>query len=137
MTDRKWPGVSLGLLLLIGTASAHHSFSMFDSMKETILSGTVTKFEWTNPHTWVEMDVANPDGTVTHYSVEGGSMVALQRQGWRSNTLKAGDKISLVMHPLRDGRPGGSLIGVVTAEGKTLGNPLHPPEKKEDGSPKK
>jgi hypothetical protein len=122
--------IALSLALIGDVAPAHHSFSMFEPVKETILAGTVTRFEWTNPHTWIELDVLNGDGTWTHWSIEGGSLVVLQRQGWRSDTLKPGDKITLVMHPLRDGRCGGSLIGLVTASGKTLGQPLYPPKQK-------
>jgi hypothetical protein len=111
-------------------ACAHHSFSMFDPKKEQILVGTVTAFQWTNPHTWIELDVHDRDGKVTHWSVEGGSVVGLAREGWTRRTLQPGDRISLVMHPLRSGEHGGSLMGVVTARGKVLGAPLHRPANK-------
>jgi len=111
-------------------ALAHHSFSMFDPQKEQILVGTVTTFQWTNPHTWIELDVRDPDGKVTHWSIEGGSVVGLAREGWTHRTLQPGDTISLVMHPLRSGEHGGSLMGVVTAQGRVLGAPLHPSAKR-------
>lgn len=111
-------------------ALAHHSFSMFDPKQEQILVGTVTAFQWTNPHTWIELDVHHPDGRVTHWSIEGGSVVGLAREGWTHRTLQPGDRISLVMHPLRSGEHGGSLMGVVTAQGKVLGAPLRPPAKR-------
>jgi len=112
---------------LSSQALAHHSFSMFDPKQEQILTGTVTAFQWTNPHTWIELDVPNVDGQTTHWSIEGGSVVGLAREGWTRRTLQPGDRISLVMHPLRSGEHGGSLMGVVTAQGKVLGAPLHPP----------
>jgi hypothetical protein len=104
---------------------AHHSFSMFDPQKEQILVGTVTAFQWTNPHTWIELDVPDAEGKPTHWSIEGGSVVGLAREGWTRHTLQPGDRISLVMHPLRGSEHGGSLMGVVTARGKLLGAPLH------------
>jgi Family of unknown function (DUF6152) len=120
------------MLTALSTAAfAHHSFSMFDPKSEQILVGTVTAFQWTNPHTWIELDAPSADGKLTHWSIEGGSVVGLAREGWTRRTLQPGDKISLVMHPLRSGQHGGSLMGVVTAQGKVLGAPLHPPEKKD------
>ena len=115
---------------LSARALAHHSFSMFDPKQEQILTGTVTAFQWTNPHTWIELDVPNAGGKTTHWSIEGGSVVGLAREGWTRRTLQPGDRISLVMHPLRSGEHGGSLMGVVTAQGKVLGAPLHPPASK-------
>jgi hypothetical protein len=123
----------LSAILIPASALGHHSFSMFDPVKEQILVGTVTRFEWTNPHTWIELDVRDADGKLTHWSVEGGSVVGLRREGWTSTTLQPGDRISLVMHPLRSGEHGGSLMGVVTARGKVLGAPLHPPAKGSGG----
>jgi hypothetical protein len=117
-------------MLSPAAALAHHSFSMFDPKKEQILHGTVTGFQWTNPHSWIELDVPDANGKITHWSIEGGSVVGLAREGWTRHTLKPGDQISLVMHPLRNGEHGGSLMGVVTAERKLLGAPLHPPGEK-------
>ena len=114
-------------LLLPATVLAHHSFAMFDSVNEEILNGTVTKFEWTNPHTWLELDVLEADGSSKHYSIEGGSVLGLARQGWTRKTLQPGDKIRVVIHPMRTGEPGGSLMGVVTADGRSLGVPLTAP----------
>ncbi len=114
----------------VSTVSAHHSFAMFDEVKEQIVVGVVTEFQWTNPHTWIEMDVTDTKGVTKHWSIEGGSVLGLARQGWKRTTLKPGDKISVLIHPLKNGGPGGSLMGVVTADGKTLGEPLTPPAKK-------
>lgn len=129
-----WVGGLMVATLIPAAALAHHSFNMFEPQKEQILVGTITKFEWTNPHTWIEIDAPDPKGKMTHWSLECGSVLALIREGWTRTTLRPGDKVSLVMHPLRNGAPGGSLMGVVTAQGKLLGVPLHPPDRKAAGS---
>jgi len=116
--------IVLATLALPFAALAHHSFSMFDPVKEIILKGTVTEFQWTNPHTWIELDVVDDKGKKVHWSIEGGSVRGLARQGWQRTTIKPGDKIELVAHPLRDGRPGGSLMGITLADGRHFGDSL-------------
>jgi hypothetical protein len=122
--------VSALFVIHTSSVSAHHSFAMFDDTKELVITGEVTEFQWTNPHTWIEMDVAEADGTAKHWSIEAGSVLGLSRQGWKRTTIKRGDKISVVIHPLKSGEPGGSLMGIVTADGRALGEPLIPPDKK-------
>ena len=100
-------------LSLAASAQAHHSFAMFDNEKEQTIEGVVKEFQWTNPHIWVQVNVTGPDGKVTEYSIEGGSPNGLKRQGWSRDTMKAGDKIVLKMHPLKDGMPGGSFMSAV------------------------
>ena len=100
-------------LSLAASAQAHHSFAMFDNEKEQTIEGVVKEFQWTNPHIWVQINVTAPDGKVTEYSIEGGSPNSLRRQGWSKDTMKAGDKIVLKMHPLKDGAPGGSFMSAV------------------------
>jgi hypothetical protein len=130
MINKRLAGAFWGLMLWSAIASAHHSMAMFQPVEERVLNGTVIRFEWTNPHTWIEMDVVDADGKTTQWSVEGGSVVALQRQGWRRTTLKPGDKITVAIHQLRDGRPGGSLIGMLAADGRLYGQPVTPPAAK-------
>jgi hypothetical protein len=115
-----------GLLLPASLVMAHHSFAMFDNNKEIIIKGTVTDFQWTNPHTWIELIVAGEHGQQTHWSIEAGSVAGLSREGWTRRTIKPGDNITLVAHPLRDGTPGGSLMGVTLPDGKHLGASLEP-----------
>ncbi|MEP7313391.1 MAG: DUF6152 family protein [Pseudomonadota bacterium] len=98
---------------LAASAQAHHSFAMFDNEKEQTIVGVVKEFQWTNPHIWVQVNVTGPDGKVMEYSIEGGSPNGLKRQGWSRDTMKAGDKIVLKMHPLKDGMPGGSFMSAV------------------------
>ncbi len=101
---------------------AHHSFAMFDTAKNVSLSGTVTSFEWTNPHAYIEMDVPETRGGVKHWSVEMGSPSILQQSGWKFRDLKAGDKITVTLSPLRNGDPGGLLIQATLPDGRILGN---------------
>jgi uncharacterized protein DUF6152 len=113
---------TLGLLLTAIPGVAHHSFAMFDSTKQTTLTGTVTDFQWTNPHSYIEMDVPNESGAVKHWSVEMGSPSILQPGGWKHGTLKAGDKITVILSPLKNGDPGGLLVQANLPDGRKLGN---------------
>ena len=100
---------------------AHHSFSMFDTSKSVALTGSVTAFLWTNPHAYIEMDVTT-QGTSKHWSVEMGSPSILMQSGWKFKDLKAGDKVSVTLSPLRDGQSGGLLIQATLPDGRVLGN---------------
>lgn len=93
-------------------AFAHHSFAMFDNTKSIALEGTIKEFQWTNPHSWVRIVVTDGSSKETEYLIEGGSPNGLARQGWKRSSLKPGDKVVLVMHPLKDGTAGGSLVNV-------------------------
>jgi len=115
------------LLAVAGPAMAHHSFSMFDMKKELVLDAVVTEFQWTNPHIWIEIDVLDGKGGAKHWSVEGGAVAGLSRQGWKRSTLKPGDKIRIAIHPLHNGTAGGSLIGVELPDGRKLGAPVEKP----------
>jgi len=109
-------------ILLTGTSLlAHHSFAAFDMTKTSTLTGSVKEFQWLNPHSWIQMVVKDGSGSEVEWSIETGSPSSLARQGWKSKTLKPGDQIVVTMHPLRDGRPGGSLITVTMADGTKIG----------------
>ena len=112
---------NLGLLVLLMAvpAFAHHSFAMYDHTKSSTLKGSVTKFQWTNPHAYIELDVPEKD-TVKHYSIECTSINMMQRAGWRSNMLKFGDKVKAIVSPLNSGQPGGLLLELTLPNGKTL-----------------
>jgi hypothetical protein len=101
---------------------AHHSFAMFDTAKRLTMSGTVTAFEWTNPHVYIEIDVPDEKGTVKHWSVELGSPSILMQAGWKFSDVKVGDKITVVLNPLRSGEPGGLLAQATVRDGRVLGN---------------
>lgn len=113
--------VLLGAAALPALALAHHSFSMFDAQKEVVLKGKVKDFQWSNPHTWIQLDVADASGKVVEWSIEGGSPNLVGRQGWKRNTFKPGDEVVITVHPLRDGQPGGSFVRAVLPDGRKLG----------------
>lgn len=114
---------ALSLLLGAGAAVAHHSTAMFDMQHTVAITGTVTQFDWTNPHTFIFMEVMNTaTGTSESWSVEGMSPNYLSRNGWTRHTLKPGDKIGMEVHLLKDGRKGGFCATVTLPDGKKLAN---------------
>ena len=100
--------------------AAHHSFAPFNTDVEKTITGTVNRFEWTNPHTWVWIDVTDEKGSVVTWGVEGMSPNYLARRGWSKSTFKAGDKVTMVVRPMRDGSPGGMFVRATLADGKQL-----------------
>ena len=86
-----------------GPALAHHSFAMFDRTKSVMIEGTVREFQWTNPHSWIHVDVKLPDGSVENWAIEAGSPNILLRRGITRNTLKKGDKIIVDGYQSKDG----------------------------------
>jgi hypothetical protein len=116
--------ICIGLAIATAeTAFAHHSFGMFDMQKTLTIEGAVKEFQWTNPHIWIDVIVA--DSSTNAYvlcSVEGDAIAMQTRKGWTRNSLKAGDKVTLVIHPLRKGSNGGSLVSA-NVNGKVIGNP--------------
>jgi hypothetical protein len=120
MTSRRtaWVGGVLSVLVAMAIpAAAHHSFAVFDHTRTLTITGTVTKFQWTNPHAFLEVDVPQTDGTMKHFSIELTSINMMQRVGWRSNMIKAGDKISAIVAPLLSGEPVGLGLEVTLADG--------------------
>jgi len=99
---------------------AHHSFAMYDHTRTVTLKGEVTKFQWTNPHAYLDIDVGQKDGTTKHYSIEMTSINMMTRLGWRSNMIKAGDRVSVTMAPLLNGEPSGLMLDVTLPDGKKL-----------------
>ena len=110
-----------------GPALAHHSFAMFDRDKDVTMSGTVTEFEWTNPHVWIHMSVPDSGGKPVVWSFEMQAIQADMAGGWRSDSVKPGDKVSIEFHPLKDGSRGGQLVSAVLANGTKLGGPVRRP----------
>ena len=101
----------------------HHSFAMFDQSKQVTLKGTVREFQWTNPHAWIHLDVPNADGLEDTWQVELNSPNNLKRQGWKSSSIKAGDQVTLMLNPLKDGSKGGLFISITLPDGSVLGDP--------------
>jgi hypothetical protein len=113
---------ALVLVVLAHAASAHHSFATFDQTKEMKLVGVIKEVQWTNPHIWVQLLVKDPAGRTVEWSIEGGSPNALSRQGWKRSSMHAGDAAEIVIHPLKDGTNGGSMMRV-SINGQQIGNP--------------
>jgi hypothetical protein len=99
---------------------AHHSFAPFDLTMEKTITGTVNRFEWTNPHSWIWVDVPNEKGGVDSWAVEGMSPNYLARRGWSKSTLKPGEKITISIRPLRNGQNGGMFVRATLADGRVL-----------------
>ncbi len=110
----------LAVLALAGPAFAHHSFAMYDHTRTITIKGEVTKFQWTNPHAYLEVDVKQKDGSVKHYSIEMTSINMMQRLGWRSNMIKAGDQVKVTVSPLLNGESGGLMLDVTLPDGRKL-----------------
>ena len=110
------------LTALAAPAFAHHSFAMFDHEKTATIVGTVKEFEWTNPHAWIHIVAADEKGAPTDWSFEMGSVGQVAAQGWKVDTIKPGDKISVTMHPLKDGSHGGQYMSATLADGRSLKN---------------
>lgn len=115
-----WTMLLSGVLSLgvVSPAFSHHSHAMFDLSKEVTLTGTVTQFVFRNPHVFLYIDVKSDNGEVVNYSIEMSNLPNMIRRGIGQTTFKAGDQITVNMHPLRDGRPGGSYATIVTPDGK-------------------
>ena len=107
--------------LLAMPAFAHHSFSMFDSDKLVTLNGTVKEFEWANPHTWLRLVVDNGSGKPLEWSLEMASVSTNAHNGWKADSVKPGDKISVDIYPLKDGTRGGQVRAVTLTNGQKLG----------------
>ena len=110
-------------------ALAHHSYAMFDMQATKTLTGTVKDFEWTNPHTWLWVYVTNASGATEQWGIEGMSPNFLGRRGWSKSTLKSGDKVTVVIRPMRDGSKGGMFVRATKADGRVLvqtGEPTEP-----------
>ncbi|HEX7081447.1 MAG TPA: DUF6152 family protein [Gammaproteobacteria bacterium] len=105
---------------LSAAAVAHHSPAVFDQSKEITVAGVVREFHWGNPHSWIHLDVAGDDGTVERWSVEMDPASHLARRGWRSTTVKPGDEVSVVVHPLRNNEKGGQYVSITLPGGAVM-----------------
>lgn len=120
MKPLKFASLVASLVLMMTSVQAHHSFAMFDKSHLVTIKGTVSKIEWQNPHSVILLDVPDGKGGKVQYIVECNSPNVLMRSGWKANSVKGGDEISVEIYPLRDGRPGGLLNKVILADGKSL-----------------
>ena len=122
-------GVSAAVILLavgvlsVTTAWAHHSFAAYEPSKQIKLVGVVTEFKWTNPHVYIQLDAQESTGGETkRWLIECASTSILNRAGWRFNLIKAGDKVTVIVAPLRNGEPAALLKQMTLADGTKFGN---------------
>ena len=106
---------------LAAPVGAHHSPVMFDRTVAKTIVGTVVRFTWTNPHSAIQLDVPNESGGVDRWGVEMGSPQSMARAGWRSNIIKAGDTVTVVVNPLKSGEFGGIFVSITLPDGRKLG----------------
>jgi Family of unknown function (DUF6152) len=107
---------------LSAPAFAHHSFSMFDQDKTVTMKGTVKEVEWTNPHSWLRVVVVDqPSGKSMQWAFEMGPPAAQIARGWKPDSLKPGDTVTVNIHPLKDGSRGGQLVNATLPDGRTVG----------------
>jgi hypothetical protein len=114
-------GAALGLLWA-GAGFAHHSFAMYDSDHQIKVTGTVKGFDWNNPHVYIELTSSEGQGETKAYTVECASPGILNRVGWKFNMIKPGDKITVIIAPLKTGEPGGLLKQLTLADGRVFSN---------------
>jgi hypothetical protein len=115
--------VTVAILLSASPAPAHHSFAMFDQSKAVTLQGTVKDFRWANPHVFIQLLVKTDSGNEEEWSIEMTSPEHLARVGWKPGAVKPGDKVTLVIHPMRDGTAGGQYISGTGPDGPFAGSP--------------
>ena len=129
MKNRYLTGVvAAGLFLVLGgRAAAHHSFAVYDHTQTFTVTGTVTRFQWTNPHGFLEVDYRAADGMTKHYTIELTSINMLTRAGWTSRSVKPGDEIKAMVAPLLNGEPGGLLMELKFTDGRKLESPVPAP----------
>lgn len=101
-------------------AFAHHSGAMFDSEKEIVLNGTVREFQYTNPHSWIQIVVPGASGKSTEWSIETAAPIVLLRAGIKKTALQPGEKVAIRAHPMKDGSAGGNLIAVTKEDGSII-----------------
>lgn len=114
------------LVLAPLVAEAHHAASMFEAEKETTVTGVVKEFQYTNPHSWLLVDVTNKDGSVTTWGFEAEGPGVLMRNGIRKSDFTAGTKLTITGHPMKNGQPAASWIKAVRADGVEFNPHLRP-----------
>jgi hypothetical protein len=121
MTIKALSLAAIATVAFAAPALAHHSFAMFDQTKSVSLKGTVKELEWSNPHAWLRVDVADAAGKPQHYAFEMGSVARSTYDGWTRETVKPGDIVTVLVAPLKDGSRGGMYLGIDLPNGKHLG----------------
>jgi hypothetical protein len=108
--------VAAGFALVSSSISAHHGLTNYDMKKTIVLTGTITAFDWGNPHCLAHLDVMDDSGNVRHWTLEMNSTFTMSHKGWDRDTLKRGDQVIVETHPARNGAP----IGITSGPGFAL-----------------
>ena len=109
-------------LAVTSVAMAHHSFAMFDNEHQIRISGTVSKLEWGNPHIYIFVTGGEAGKEARSWTIEGASPGILDRVGWKFNVVKQGDKVTMIVAPIRSGEPAALLKEIKLADGRVLNN---------------
>jgi len=119
---RNWRTPLLAIAILVGAAPlfAHHANAVFDITKSVTVKGTVTDWFWANPHCLLRFDVTDANGQLSHWVGETQAPINMIGKGWRRDSFKPGDEITVSLRPLKNGKPGGSILNVTFADGKVL-----------------
>ena len=118
----RWTVLAVSLVT-ISPLFAHHSFAPYEPTLQVKMSGVVTAFKWYNPHVYIELDVPDEKaGGTRHWLIEGASTSILNRAGWKFNMLKPGDKVTVIVAPLRNGEPAALLKQITLADGTKFSN---------------
>jgi hypothetical protein len=119
--------IAAAVALLASPALAHHSGAMFDPTKTVTIEGTVKEFQYTNPHSWLQVMVTGPDGKSVEWGFEAEGPSTLLRAGIKAKTFVPGDKVTIIAHPMKDGRPAGGLVSATKADGTVFSPRAAPP----------
>jgi len=111
---------ALAVAALANSASAHHAFNMYNNTQYTSLKGTVKTFTWQNPHAMMDIEAVMPNGQTEMWQVELSAPNIIGRRGWSKNSLKVGDVVPVVIHPMKDGTKYGLMVSVTLADGTVL-----------------
>ena len=112
----------LALAALAGPALAHHSFAMYDNDHQIKLTGVVSQFQWTNPHVYIALAATDAAGAEKDWTIECANPGILDRAGWKFNMVKAGDKLVIIVAPLKSGEPGALLKEITLPDGRVFNN---------------
>jgi hypothetical protein len=114
--------IAIAVAAFVLQAQAHHSFAMFDHEKKITISGTLKEFEWTNPHCWLHVSVVDPaTGRTLDWAFEMGSIGQVAQAGWKADSIKPGDKITIEGYPMKDGSRGGQYLSAKLADDRSFG----------------
>ena len=111
----------VALTIAASATSAHHSAAGIDQTKTVTITGVLKEFKWANPHSWMDVNVTNDKGETALWSIEMTSPTYLARAGWKSTTVKPGDKVTIMVRPFRNGDPGGLFVSITLPDGRVLG----------------